>query len=62
MKLKNIEKVIMMTKPKFECTESNKLGEKMVIKYEGLNEFDLEFWQEEILQLMARFKKRGENN
>ena len=51
-----------MNKPKFECTESNKLGEKMVIKYECPNEFDLEFWQEEILQLMKKFKKRGENN
>ena len=52
----------MMTKPLYKHTESNKLGEKMVIKYECPNEFDLEFWQEEILQLMARFKKRGENN
>jgi len=51
-----------MTKPKFECTESNKLGEKMVIKYECPDDFDLKFWEEEILQLMVRFKKRGDND
>ena len=52
----------MMTKPKFECTESNQLGEKLVIKYECPDKFDLEFWKEEILQLMTKFKRRGDDN